>query len=245
MSEPILSPEDADLLAAEYALGLLDEADAAAAMRRELTDPSFARQVAAWRERTAGWAAELPSEPVPDSLVRRVRHAIAREDNPRMRMHRRASPRHHARWRVLALAMTGTSLALAVTLALVTVRGPEQPRVIPRAETSLAVAQISDSKGAPLVSAVYRPEASTLSVRSADLRTAEKAPELWVLDAAGKPHSLGLLASDGIATVKLTARMRTLLKDKAVIAITIEDRASAPHDAPTGDILGTAQLSDL
>ena len=52
-------PED-ELLAAEYALGVLDGIDRATAEQRIARDRSFARQVAAWEERLAPWAAEIP-----------------------------------------------------------------------------------------------------------------------------------------------------------------------------------------
>src|SRR6186997_1015125 len=52
-------PED-ELLAAEYALGVLDGIDRATAEQRMARDRGFARQVAAWEQRLAPWAAEIP-----------------------------------------------------------------------------------------------------------------------------------------------------------------------------------------
>ena len=52
-------PED-ELLAAEYALGVLDGIDRATAEQRVARDRGFARQVAAWEQRLAPWAAEIP-----------------------------------------------------------------------------------------------------------------------------------------------------------------------------------------
>ena len=52
-------PED-ELLAAEYALGALDGIDRATAEQRIAHDRNFARQVAAWEQRLAPWAAEIP-----------------------------------------------------------------------------------------------------------------------------------------------------------------------------------------
>ena len=52
-------PED-ELLAAEYALGVLDGIDRATAEQRMARDRGFARQVAAWEQRLTPWAAEIP-----------------------------------------------------------------------------------------------------------------------------------------------------------------------------------------
>src|SRR6187431_2643976 len=52
-------PED-ELLAAEYALGVLDSMDRATAEQRIARDRGFASQVAAWGQRLAPWAAEIP-----------------------------------------------------------------------------------------------------------------------------------------------------------------------------------------
>src|SRR5262245_25971454 len=52
-------PED-ELLAPEYALGVLDGIDRATAEQRIAHDRGFARQVAAWEQRLAPWAAEIP-----------------------------------------------------------------------------------------------------------------------------------------------------------------------------------------
>ncbi|MGA9561915.1 MAG: hypothetical protein WBR32_12825, partial [Pseudolabrys sp.] len=51
-------PED-ELLAAEYALGVLADADRAAIELRAVHEPAFASLVAAWEQRLAPWAAEI------------------------------------------------------------------------------------------------------------------------------------------------------------------------------------------
>ena len=49
-----MSGEEDDILAAEYALGLLDAADEARAQRLEARDAAFAAKVMAWAARFAG-----------------------------------------------------------------------------------------------------------------------------------------------------------------------------------------------
>lgn len=55
-------PED-ELLAAEYALGVLAGAERAVAERRIVREGGFARLVAEWEQRLAPWAAEIDEVP--------------------------------------------------------------------------------------------------------------------------------------------------------------------------------------
>ncbi|HET8545332.1 MAG TPA: anti-sigma factor, partial [Pseudolabrys sp.] len=68
-------PED-ELLAAEYALGVLDGIDRAMAEQRVTRDRAFARQVAAWEQRLAPWAAEIPEMLPPPQVWDRIAGAL-------------------------------------------------------------------------------------------------------------------------------------------------------------------------
>ncbi len=69
-------PEDADLLAAEFALGLLTGDDLDEARRLVSEDRAFARSVADWEVRLAALAEDLPAEPprtsVKEALLARL-----------------------------------------------------------------------------------------------------------------------------------------------------------------------------
>ena len=84
---------DPDVAAAELALGLLEGDERAAALRRMLAEPAFARDVERWRERFGALFAGIAAvAPAPD-LGERV---IARLDGP--------APRAPGYWRPFALA---------------------------------------------------------------------------------------------------------------------------------------------
>ncbi len=65
-------PEDSDLLAAEYALGLLDAGDAAALRLRAEADPDLRHAVAVWQARLALLIEILPREAPPPALWQRL-----------------------------------------------------------------------------------------------------------------------------------------------------------------------------
>ena len=60
MSDPsIPDPDEPDMTAAEYALGVLDGDERRAAAARLVTDPAFAAEVASWEDRLSPLAAEV------------------------------------------------------------------------------------------------------------------------------------------------------------------------------------------
>ena len=61
-----------ELLAAEYALGVLAGPDRAAAERRMARDRAFAALVAAWEQRLAPWAAEIAEVAPPPDMWDRI-----------------------------------------------------------------------------------------------------------------------------------------------------------------------------
>ena len=69
--------DDDDLLAAELALGLVDDTAVAA---RSAADPAFAERVAWWEARFAGLTAPLGEEPSPE-LWRRIAARLPSNDN--------------------------------------------------------------------------------------------------------------------------------------------------------------------
>lgn len=249
MTDPIAPIDEIDILAAELALSLLDGAEAAVAMQREWDDPAFAARVAIWRERAAGWVTELPPEPVSEKMLAKLLAVI---DEPNASSADAEPSRRGAGWRILAIFATCASLALALTLAAI-LSSPESRRNAPVDQTKLIaardyrpnIAQIKDAKGAALLSAAFYPATEKMLVRTAALQSRETAPELWVLDSAGKPYSLGLIDRDGVVTLRLSPQLRKLLVDKAIIAITIEPREGAPHAVPSTAIVGTANLTSL
>lgn len=242
-----VSPEDRDMLAAGLALGFLESEERAEALRLQLRDPDFARLVAQWQSQADRWLESVEPEPVEPSSWEGISDAVfGAQDNARDTQ--RSS--NQGNWRGLALTASAASILLAAGLMVTLLSEPTtrpaagEPQVAADAGSE-NVAQIADRDGAPLLSAIYSPDMGTLSLRVADFEQPTMAPELWVIDPEGVPHSLGLIESTAI-TIALSPELRELLIDGATMAITLEPRDGlAPHDTPTGEILGTATLQSL
>lgn len=258
--------EELDLLAAEYALGLAGDAEYLRAAELEAGDAEFARRVAQWRDHGAGWLEEVEGEPVGEHVWRGLaplfKDAPVAANDAAMSGEAPSQTTDWATqaqsWRNRSYLAIAASLVLAVLLgaALTTGAGSRPAAIGPSSDPApiasagdpveptvrnVAVAQIPSAEGAPLISAAYDPDQGALRLRVAEFDTVDKAPELWVLDTSGKPVSLGLVDEREL-TVELSDKLRALLVEGAVIAVTLEDRETAPHDAPTGAILGTGKL---
>lgn len=234
MVDALSSPEERDLLAAEFALGVLEGPDRVQALRLQLSDRGFRTAVIAWQERLAPLFDEIP-EIVPDPATW-PRIAAALDDRRSTGMAGRLRA-----WRFGAFGAGAVAAGLALVLALQPMRAPApQPPAQPG-----AIAQLQGKAGEPLVVAHYDPASGRLRVRASGLPESPRVPELWVIPAGGAPHSLGQIARAGPSELTADAPTRALLRSGSTIAVTLEPADGKPHAAPTGDILSTAPLSSL
>lgn len=223
--------QDRDALAAELALGLLEGEDRAAALRLCLSDRDFADAVEAWNVRLAPLFDEIASAPPPSRVWNSVEAWIdARKAD--------GTVRRLKIWRAFALG----SGAIAASLALfILVNQPIAPTPAPQ----FAVAQLLAPDGSPVVTAAFDAERGILRLRSGQIETAALAPELWVIPADGVPRSLGLIASSGTSDVRIAPGLHEAMREGATLAITAEDRGSAPHAAPSSTPILAGKISAI
>jgi anti-sigma-K factor RskA len=226
-----------DLAAAELALGLLEGEERAAALRRMLAEPDFAREVEMWRMQFAQLFDLWPGVEAPDGLIERIDSSLGGPGAVR-----RGS---RMPWPLLAIASSALAACLLVVIAL----RPE-PRPAPVVFTQapvertgpVLVASIDDGK-AP-IAALYDPAKGAMRVASAPEVAADRVAELWVIGADGVPHSLGVLARTANAmTVSPVDRAR--LAAGAVLAISVEPRGGSPTGLPTGPVVAKGALSSV
>lgn len=257
------SPDTPDMRAAEYALGLLDGAEWAAAHALVQNDPAFADKVSQWQIRGDAWLRQIEPDGATPQVWQKLASLFGEDDviaiapvghDPAADITLQDDVRQWRRRAYLAMAAS-LALAFGLGLSLFSSGRPlprsagEQPRfaetAVDRPATlNLAVAQIVDSQGKTVLTALFDPENRDLWVNVADLAGEAKALELWALDDNGQPLSLGLV-EDSNNKRRISHALGDLLVTDRIIAVTLEDRATAPHAAPTGDILGTARLKFL
>ena len=228
MTEPT-TPAEPDIAAAELALGVLDGDERAAALRRMLAEPGFARDVERWRAHFGALFASLPAVEPGGALGERV---IARLDG-------RAAPVVRNPWKPMAIA---ASLAAASLLGLVVTRPTPvaPPPVTTAAPAPMVAAFMIEGQEAPLV-ATYDAGKGSLSMPGPMPIPAGKSAQLWAIVGTGAPQPLGLFHEAG-QRVEAEARSAQPMAPGTTLAISIEPEGGSPTGLPTGPVVGSATL---
>jgi len=225
---------DPDVAAAELALGLLEGDERAAALRRQLAEPAFAREVEVWRAHFAtlfaGSAERVPSA----QLAERIE---AHLDRP-LRSSAAASPGF---WRPLAFA---SSLA-AASLAGVMMIHTETPSVVaPAAPQAQMIAALTHEGSTIPLAAYYDPAAQLVRMPGPMPIPAGRSAQLWAIEEGKPPIPLGLFRIVG-ATVVADARGKQLMHPGTTLAISLEPIGGSPTGKPTGPVVASGALNKV
>ncbi len=232
---------DAEALAAEHALGVLNAAERAAAEQRMAREPAFAADVDAWRERLSPLSHTVTAVPAPSGVWPRIERALPANDN--------ALGRRLSFWRNSALA--GYALA-AASLAVAVVQVNQPPTVIqaPAAQGQVLNASLmsQDSRIQPLFVAAYDPDRNALIITS--LLPAGTDPahvhELWLIHGKDKPMPLGFVTPGKSKMIALPKTMNGMMAEGSALAISVEAPGGSKNpDGPSGPIAAVGKLTKL
>ncbi len=247
-----IDPSGPDILAGEYALGVLEGDELAVARRLFLADRDFAERVRWWEliiARSAEAAGEYePSTDVWPAIERRL-PTLSDRTPGRLQAATPQTGKSSSRWTV-GWAMAGAAAAAAVLTAIVIqpAGGPPTSSVETAAPMGgdRLIAQLQSEDGVLSLAGYVDPQAGQLAINISGFTPGQgQASELWVVPAGGAPQSLGLIPESGTLQRELTESERAALVDGASLAVTYEDATSAPHDAPSTDILLIGGLSKV
>ncbi len=220
---------DEELLAAEYALGVLSGAERAAAEQRLARDHGFARLVAEWEQRLAPWAAEIADVAPSPQVWDRIIGALPPQTQ------NRGLWQSLAFWRGLSLA-TG-ALAAACLAALIYLGALTQPQPL--------VATIEGDGHRHFIATIDTRRGTVAVVPAAFSADATRVPELWLIPPDGKPRPVGLLRADRTVTLTLSADLAALANGNAVLAVSLEPPGGSTTGLPTGPVIATGKLTSL
>jgi anti-sigma-K factor RskA len=222
-------PDD-ELIAAEYALGVLSGADRAAAERRIVNERAFARLVSDWEQRLAPWASEIAEATPPAQMWNRIAAAL-----PPERTQTTGLWQSLAFWRTFGLASAFAAACLALVIYAGALRtGQPLMAAIDGGGHHHFVATLDTKRGT--VAVVPAAFAGDVSGR---------VPELWLIPADGKPRALGLLRADGAVSIAIPSDLAPLAVKDAVLAVSLEPAGGSPTGQPTGPVIGSGKLASL
>ena len=218
-----------ELSAAEYALGVLAGQEHEAAARRVARDRAFAALVAAWEERLAPWAAEIPEVAPPPRVWERISAQLPGTE--------RQGPRFWQSlvfWRSFGIVSALAAACLAVLLYLSA--GSQQAALVASIEGGgerIFVAAVDVKRAAiAVVPATYRPDPT-------------RVPELWLIPSGGKPLPLGVLPADRPTQIAIPSAFADQARRGAVLAVSLEPPGGSPTGQPSGPVIGSGTLTNL
>lgn len=223
--------KDDEALAAELVLGLLDGDEKAGALRKQLSDPKFARYIDDWNQRIDPLFQEFqdvePGASIWSEIEDRLDGGASGSNVVQMK-----------RWRTGAIV----SGALAACLALALIVGPT-PSIAPSEAPSVAVAQLTGEIDGLVLAVSYNPETAEMRVDVNGMPETDTAPELWIVGSDGIPRSLGQIGRNGISAMTVPSDHRKLISSTATLQLSMEPPSEIPHAKPTAEPVASGKIT--
>jgi len=226
--------------AGEYVLGVLDAGERRAAAERIASDRAFASEVSAWERRLFPLTSVIASVAPPAYVWARIRAALG---------HDRASPARAAPaspwqrvnvWRWISAGALALAAASMVAL-FVGRRAPVAPT-----QPAPLVAIMALDNGAPAFVATIDGAQGTLVITPVTAwPDAQHVPELWLIPAGDKPHSLGVVDAAKPITVTVPVDLRSAIDPASIVAVSVEPPGGSPTGQPTGAIFAKGGISGI
>lgn len=231
--------EERDLLAAEYALRLLDGEAETEARRLVAADPAFAEAVAAWEERLAPLVAEVGEVEPPRELIDRIRRAVA--EAPQGGAAILPFRRKLGLWQGYAAAVTAVAASLALFLAYDLSRAPS-PVVVPDRPAVMVATLASGETEASLAVAYDAAEASLLVTPGRLVALPGRDYQLWIIPEGRSPISLGVIPAAAPHRLRVPAEASPHFGARSTLAVSVEPAGGSPTGQPTGPVVATGNL---
>jgi anti-sigma-K factor RskA len=221
--------DDDDLLAAEFAIGLLDPQEAAAVQARARLDAPLSLRIAWWRDQLSPLADRGAVEP-PQYIWRGIERRLAANDDASGRV---------TRWRNTAIGAMSIAAALVAYIGLAP---PPQPVYVTKTVAAPApmIAMLTGQGGSQV--ALVVDDQGHFRTAPGHLEPGKRYPELWVIPADGKPRSLGVFDAHGRSAHSVTPAMRKLMAEGMTFAVSLEPAGGSPTGLPTGPVVATGKL---
>jgi len=266
-------PPVGDMLAAEYVLGVLDDAARRAAMQRVNSDERFAGEVTAWEGHFSPWLENIAPMAVADHIWPRIQQSLGLLSP--LHADRQATPAPSSWWNSVSvwrwLSAGGFAAAAASLFALmINVQRPQPaptpappvatlpspttpappvaalPTPIPTQAVPDMVASIAGDDGKTAFMAnIDSQRGKIMMVPVAANIPADKVPELWLIAPGSAPQSLGVLDPTRAHSVDIPETMRSAFAPDALVAISLEPQGGSPTGQPTGPVIAKGAIARI
>lgn len=231
---------DRDLLAAEYALGLLESEALLEARGLAGTDAAFAGAVEAWQQRLAPWFDEIAEQAPPTAAWDRVRAAIAAVPvgGNVVELKRKISF-----WKGLSAGASAMAASLALVIGFNAVR---EPAVIQAPAAPIMAASLMSPSKEVMLSAAFEADGRTLTLMPGKMAPPPgRAYQLWLIPADGKPRSLGMVGGKAMRMPVEPAMATHFHEAQPMLALSLEPMTGSPGEGPTGPVVASGALQKV
>ncbi|GAA0761521.1 anti-sigma-K factor RskA [Erythromicrobium ramosum] len=244
---------DDPMIAAEWALGLLEGEELLAARGKATTDPDFAWRKQWWDDwfapLTDGMAGAEPGEQVWDGIAARIAAqqtaagvAAASPEAPTVNVV--ALEARVRRWQWVA-GISSMAAAVALALFLSSPLGSPVAPPVQIVATEPMVATVPIGENGLRLDVTYIPESEKMLVAAIGL-TADGVHdhELWLVPADGSAlQSLGVVAPGEVRSMALPAAVTAKLSDGASLVLTREPIGGKPEGVDAGPVVAKGAFS--
>lgn len=230
---PLTPYEEDEALAAELALGLLDGAEAQAAVARLSQDPQFAQSVRDWQERLAALADNLTPVMAPARARQAIRERLGHAQAPLAR-----NPNDRGAWWRGPWGALAGALAVAATVAVLWLPNQQQPMTGPAYQVELVAQDM-----ALRVAAQVEGRQMQFLMQSGAAAEGRDLEIWWIEPDGSAPISMGVLPRDGDMRMTLPEGMEP--SDQIRIALSDEPAGGSPTGQATGPVVAIAELTRL
>ena len=219
-----------DTTAAELALGVLDGAERASALRRVIAEPTFAREVEQWRDHFGLLFAGVAETSAPDGVLPRVEANIggAREV---------AKIRPNNVWKPAALAASIAALAMTAVAF--------RPSPVAPLAAAPMIAAMAPADGSEGHAALYDAASEMVKMPGEMPIPAGRSAQLWAIHGDDPPIPLGTFKAAGPGMYVAEAKMGAVIAPGTKLAITIEPLGGSPTGKPTGAVIASGMLTKV
>ncbi len=221
-------PDDSDdMIAAEYVLGVLPDAQRAAASARIRDDAGFARLVNEWTARLSPLDEAYGEMAAPTAVKSALNERLFASSAAKVP----GLWENLGLWRVLAFgAMAIAAVAITPNLRQ---PGPTMEQLAP----IVAPMQAADSGEVRFV-ALYQPGSDEIRISKVKAeKGADKDFELWLVDEGGTPQSLGVIPDASEVRIKVKPEFIAKIDAGDAFAVSIEAKGGSTSGAPSSEIV--------
>ncbi|MBD2842654.1 anti-sigma factor [Erythrobacter rubeus] len=249
------------VMAAEYALGLLEGEELLMARGRAATDASFAAEVSQWEERLSPLLDEVEPMVPSDELWARIEQRVDAQRAAQAEAELSGGGGSAAnvvmlehrvrRWQWTAAL---TSTAAAALFGFIAITGNQTPVIVPvdappqqMAAADPLVAQVPIGDTGLRLDVTYIPESERMLVGAIGL-TADGVHdhELWLVPADGSAlQSLGVVAPGEVRSMELPEEIARNLSDGAQLVLTREPIGGKPEGVDAGPVVAEGAFSQV